>query len=82
VAIWRGLSSACFAWEGEDPVGDVQYPTLWLPIGSIGAVVVAAVVLPGRRSIRIVISLALIALVIVGYAILPQILDVDRLIRR
>jgi hypothetical protein len=30
---------------------------------------------------RIVICLALTALVILGYAVLPQILDVDRLIR-
>ena len=60
---------------------DVQYPTLWLPAGLIAAVIVGAMVWPGARFTRVVVALALIALVIVGYFLLPQVLDIDRLIR-
>ena len=63
-------------------LGDVQYPTLWLPVGVIAAVVVGAAVWPGERFTRVVVALALIALVIIGYIVLPQVLDVDQLIRR
>ena len=58
-------------------LGDVQYPTLWLPVGLAAAVVVGASVWPGERFTRVVVALALIVLVIVGYALLPQVLDVD-----
>ena len=60
---------------------DVQYPTLWLPASLIAAVIVGAMVWHGGRFTRVVVALALIALVIVGYFLLPQVLDVDRLIR-
>jgi hypothetical protein len=62
-------------------LGDVKYPTLWLPAGLIAAVVVGAVVWPGERFTRVVVALALIALVVLGYIVLPQVLDVDQLIR-
>ena len=62
-------------------LGDVQYPTLWLPVGLIAAVVVGAVVWPGERFTRVVVAMCLIALVIVGYFLLPQVFDVDQLIR-
>lgn len=61
-------------------LSDVQYPTPWLPVGLISAVVVGALAWPGRRFTRIVVALALIVLVIVGYIVLPQVFDVDRLI--
>ena len=62
-------------------LGDVQYPTLWLPVCLIAAVVVGAVVWPGERFTRVVVAMCLIALVIVGYFLLPQVFDVDQLIR-
>jgi len=62
-------------------LGDVQYPTLWLPVGLIAAVVVGAVGWRGERFTRVVVAVALIALVILGYLVLPQVLDVDQLIR-
>lgn len=62
-------------------LGNVQYPTLWLLVGLTGAVVVGAVVWPGDRFTRVVVALCLIALVIVGYFLLPQIFDVDQLMR-
>jgi hypothetical protein len=62
-------------------LGDVQYPTLWLPVGLIAAVVVGAVVWPGERFTRVVAATCLIAVVIVGYFLLPQVFDVDQLIR-
>ena len=62
-------------------LGDVQYPTVWLPVGLIAGVVVGAVVWPGERSIRVVVAMCLIVLVIVGYFLLPQLFDVDQLIR-
>jgi len=62
-------------------LGDVQYPTVWLPVGLIAGVVVAAVVWPGERYIRVVVAMCLIVLVIVGYFLLPQLFDVDQLIR-
>jgi hypothetical protein len=63
-------------------LGDAQYPTLWFPVGVIAAMVVGAAVWPGERFTRVVVALALIALVIIGYIVLPQVLDVDQLIRR
>ena len=62
-------------------LADVQYPTLWLPVGLIAAVVVGAAVWPGGRFTRVVVALTLIALVIIGYIVLPQVFDVDLLIR-
>lgn len=61
-------------------LGDVQYPTLWLPVGLIAAVALGAAVLPGHRFTRVVVAVALIALVVIGYVVLPQVLDVDRVI--
>ncbi len=61
-------------------LGDVQYPTLWLPVGLIAVVVVGAAVWPGDRFTRVVVVLCLIALVIVGYIVLPNVFDVDQLI--
>jgi hypothetical protein len=61
-------------------LADVQYPTHWLPLGLIAAVVVAAAVWRGERFTRVVVALALIALVIIGYIVLPQVFDVDQLI--
>ena len=62
-------------------LGDVQYPTLWLPVGLIAAVIVGAAVWPGQRVTRAVVAVALITLVIVGYGVLPQLLDIDQLTR-
>jgi hypothetical protein len=62
-------------------LGDVQYPTLWLPVGLIAAVFLGAGIWPGERFTRVVVALALIVLVIIGYIVLPQVLDVDKLIR-
>lgn len=62
-------------------LGDVQYPTLWLPLGLSGAAVVGAGVWPGERFTRVVVALALIVLVIVGYFVLPSVFDVDTLFR-
>ena len=62
-------------------LGDVQNPTLWLPVGLIAVVVVGAAVWPGDRFTRVVVALCLIALVIVGYIVLPNVFDVDQLIR-
>jgi hypothetical protein len=60
-------------------LGDVQYPTLWLPVGLSAAAVIGVVVWPGDRFTRVVVALCLIALVIVGYVLLPQVFDVDQL---
>jgi len=62
-------------------LGDVQYPTVWLPVGLIAGAVVGAVVWPGERFTRVVVVMCLIVLVIVGYFLLPQLFDVDQLIR-
>jgi hypothetical protein len=62
-------------------LGDVQYPTLWLPVGLIAAVLVGAALWPGERFTRVVVALALIVLVIVGYLVLPSVFDVDTLFR-
>jgi len=62
-------------------LGDVQNQTLWLPVGLIAVVVVGAAVWPGDRFTRVVVALCLIALVIVGYIVLPNVFDVDQLIR-
>jgi hypothetical protein len=62
-------------------LGDVQYPTVWLPVGLAAAAVVGARVWPGDRFTRVVVALCLIALVIVGYFLLPDVFDVDQLIR-
>jgi len=45
------------------------------------AVVLGARVWPGYRFTRVVVALCLIALVIVGYFLLPNVFDVDQLIR-
>lgn len=68
-------------WQGELVLGDVQYPTLWLPVGLIAVVVVGAAVWPGERLTRVVVAIALITAVIIGYIVLPQVFDVDQLIR-
>jgi hypothetical protein len=68
------------ACHGDFVLGDVQYPTLWLPVGLTAAVVVGAAVWPGDRFTRVVVALCL-ALVIVGYFLLPSVFDVDQLIR-
>jgi hypothetical protein len=68
------------ACHGDFVLGDVQHPTLWLLVGLTAAVVVGAAVWPGDRSTRVVVG-CLITLVIVGYFLLPQVFDVDRLIR-
>jgi hypothetical protein len=62
-------------------LGDVQYPTLWLPVGLTAAVVVRAAIWPGDRFTRVIVALYLIVLVVVGYILLPQVLDVDQLIK-
>jgi hypothetical protein len=62
-------------------LGDVQYPTLWIPVGLIAAVLVGAAVWPGDRFTRVAVAVSLIALVIVGYLVLPQVFDVDTLFR-
>jgi uncharacterized membrane protein YccC len=67
--------------QGGLVLGDVQYPTLWLPVGLIAVVVVGAAVWPGERFTRVVVAIALIAAVIIGYIILPHVFDVDQLIR-
>jgi len=67
--------------HGDFVLGDVQYPTLWLPVGLTAAVVLGAVVWPGDRSTRRIVALCLIVLVIVGYFLLPSVFDVDQLIR-
>src|SRR5207245_10606244 len=64
------------AWQGEEVLGDVQYPTLSLPVGLIAAVLVGAAVWPGKRFTRVVVALALIVFVIVGYLVLPSVFDV------
>jgi hypothetical protein len=69
------------ACHGDFVLGDVQYPTLWLPVGLTAAVVVEAAVWPGDRFTRVVVALCLIALVIVGYFLLPSVFDIDQLIR-
>jgi hypothetical protein len=69
------------ACHGDFVLSDVQYPTLWLPVGLTAAVVVGAAVWPGDRFTRVVVALCLIALVIVGYFLLPSVFDVDQLIR-
>ena len=60
-------------------LGDVQYPTLWLPVGLSAAVILGAALWPGDRFTRVVVALCLIALVIVGYFLLPQVFDVDQI---
>jgi len=65
------------AWQGDVVLGDVQYPTLWLPVGLIGAVLVGAAVWPGERFTPVVLARGLIGLVIVGYMGLPSVFDVD-----
>jgi hypothetical protein len=67
--------------QSDIVLGDVQYPTVWLPVGLTAAVVVGAAVWPGDRFTRVVVALCLIAVVIVGYFLLPNIFDVDQLIR-
>ena len=62
-------------------LGDVQYPTVWLPVGLNAAVLVGAAVWPRDRFTRVVVALCLIVLVIVGYFVLPSIFDVDTLFR-
>jgi hypothetical protein len=61
-------------------LGDVQYSTPWLLVGLTAAVVVGAAVWPDDRITRVVVALCLIALVIVGYFLLPSVFDVDQLI--
>jgi hypothetical protein len=77
-ATYSDRDPAC---HGDFVLGDVQYPTLWLPVGLTAAVVVGAAVWPGDRFTRGVVALCLIVLVIVGYFLLPQVFDVDQLIR-
>ena len=67
--------------QGYFVLGDVQFPTLWLPVGLSSAAVVGAAVWPGDRFTRVVVAVCLIALVIVGYFLLPSVFDVDQLIR-
>jgi hypothetical protein len=69
------------ACQGTVVLGDVQYPTVWLPVGLIAAVLVGAAVWPRDRFTRVVVALCLIVLVIVGYFVLPSIFDVDTLFR-
>ena len=71
-------SPAC---QGDFVLVDVQYPTIWLPVGLSAAAIVGAAVWPGDRFTRVVVALCLIALVIVGYFLLPSVFDVDELIR-
>jgi hypothetical protein len=47
--------------------------------GLSAAAVIGVVVWPGDRFTRVVVALCLIALVIVGYFLLPQVFDVDQL---
>jgi hypothetical protein len=75
---YSGRDPAC---HGDFVLGDVQYPTLWLPVGLTAVVVVGAAVWPGDRFTRGVVALCLIVLVIVGCFLLPQVFDVDQLIR-
>jgi ABC-type molybdate transport system permease subunit len=62
-------------------LGEAQYPTIWLPVGLSAAVVLAAAAWPGERFTRVVVVLCLIALVVVGYMLLPQALDVDQIFK-
>jgi hypothetical protein len=62
-------------------LADVQLPTPWLPVGLTAAVAVGAAVWPGDRLTRAVVALCLIVLVIVGYFLLPSVLDIDQLTR-
>jgi hypothetical protein len=62
-------------------LGDVPYTTVWLPVGLTAAVVVGAAVWPGERFTCVVVAACLIALVLVGYFLLPNVFDVDQLIR-
>ena len=81
---WRFLAVAVRPGSGvQDSVvlGDVQYPTLWLPVGLIAAVLVGAAIWPGDRFTRVVVALCLTTLVIVGYFLLPSVFDVEQLIR-
>jgi hypothetical protein len=73
-----GAGLAC---QGDLVLGDVQYPTVWLPVGLIAAVLVGAAIWPGDRFTRVVIALCLTTLVIVGYFLLPSVFDVEQLIR-
>jgi len=43
------------ACQGTVVLGDVQYPTVWLPVGLIAAVLVGAAVWPGERFTRAVV---------------------------
>jgi hypothetical protein len=67
--------------QSDFVLGDVQYTTVWLPVGLTVAVVVGAAVWPGDRFTRVVVAVCLIALVLVGYFLLPNVFDVDQLIR-
>ena len=69
------------ACQGDVVLGDVQYPTLWLLVGLIAVILIGAAVWPGEGFTRVVVAFALIVLVIVGYIVLPQVLDVDTLLR-
>jgi hypothetical protein len=73
-----GAGLAC---QGDLVLGDVQYPTVWLPVGLIAAVLVGAAIWPGDRFTRVVVALCLTTLVIVGYFLLPSVFDVEQLIR-
>src|SRR5262245_12793148 len=63
----RDCSNRGRACEGHVVLADVQYPTVWLPVGLIAAVVVGAAVWLAGRFARIVVGLTLTALVITGY---------------
>jgi hypothetical protein len=81
---WRFLAVAVRPGSGVPGwvvLGDVQYATLWLPVGLIAAVLAGAAMWPGERFTRVVVALALIGLVIVGYLVSPQLFDVDTLFR-
>jgi hypothetical protein len=78
----RGRHQSVPRCQSDLVLGDVQYPIVWLPVGLTAAVVVGAAVWPGDRFTRVVVALCLIAVVIVGYFLLPNVFDVDQLIRR
>jgi hypothetical protein len=81
---WRFIAAAVgagLACQGDLVLGDLQYPTVWLPVGPIAAVLVGAAIWPGDRFTRVVVALCLTTLVIVGYFLLPSVFDVDQLIR-
>lgn len=59
---------------------DVQYPTPWLLVLLLAAAIAGPLLIRAwSRRVRVLVAVVLVALVLVGWAVLPQLLDVDRL---